>query len=55
MFFVEHTKNTSPLWLGVQFALTGVGILVAVRLLQGVPAAELVSDPFSLFHGLFGK
>lgn len=52
---VERTKNISPLWLGVQFALTGVGILVAVKLLQGVPAADLMADPMSLFRGLFSK
>jgi hypothetical protein len=52
---VENTKNISPLWLGVQFVLTGVGILVAVKLLQGVPAADLMADPMSLFRGLFSK
>jgi hypothetical protein len=52
---MENQKSPSAMWLGVQFALTGVALLVAVRMLQGVSAGELLSHPSMLFRGLFGK
>jgi hypothetical protein len=51
---MENKKSPSALWLGVQFALTGVALLVAVRMLQGHSAGEIISDPGLLFRGLFG-
>jgi hypothetical protein len=52
---MEKHPSHSPLWLGVQFALTGVALLVAVRLLQGIPASELLHHPTLLFKDLFGN
>jgi hypothetical protein len=49
---MERSKSISTLWLGVQFALTGIGILVAVKLIQGVPAATLLDHPSMLFEAL---
>jgi hypothetical protein len=52
---MENKKSASALWLGVQFALTGVALLVAIRLMQGHAAGEIISDPLMLFRGLFGR
>jgi hypothetical protein len=49
---MERSKSVSTLWLGVQFALTGIGILVAIKLIQGVPASTLIEHPSMLFGAL---
>lgn len=51
---MENKKSPSVMWLGVQFALTGLALLVAIRMLQGHPAEDLMGDPGVLFRGLFG-
>ena len=53
--YMENKKSPSVMWLGVQFAVTGLALLVAIRMLQGNAAADLISDPAILFRGLFGK
>jgi hypothetical protein len=53
--YMENPKSPSTIWLGVQFALTGMALLVAVRLLQGVPASELLAHPSLVIKGLFGS
>jgi hypothetical protein len=48
-------RSASVFGLGLSFFVTGLGIVVCVKLLQGLTLDLLLQEPALLWEGLFGR